>query len=411
MFIIDTNVLIDYPDIVTHENIGIAWSVLEELDRIKIAQDERAKKARIVLRMLRDLLEKDKLTEKDEEKKYQEKIEERDTQIQFIDTSNYNNLSVDNQLLYLCKDNNYILITNDINLQVKCIALQVQYESYTKNNEIYTGILRLYTPKDNKLINELYSNDFTNLTLFENQYIVIIEDDDIKDVFVYRNHLIKSIKRKSIEISYDNKIQARNTEQACLIDALYSKASIIYAGGSFGTGKSYLLTSYALQELQKGNINKIVYVPNNSQNENSMELGTMPGEMFDKILPYIGTLCDIVSQQEVIQMYEKGQLELLPIAIARGRSFDNSIILVNEAQNLTEEHVKLLIARCGQNSRIFFDGDIKQADSNIFRQKSGLKLLTKLRFSKDYSDLFAAVRLEQIERSRTAQAAGYLDEL
>lgn len=277
MFIIDTNVLIDYPDIVTHENIGIAWSILEELDRIKITQGERAKKARIVLRKLRDLLEKDEPTEKDEEKKYQEKIEERDTQIHFIDTSNYSNLSVDNQLLYLCKDNNYTLITNDINLQVKCIALQVQYESYIKNNEIYTGILRLYIPKDNELISELYSNDFTNLTLFENQYIVIIEDDDVKDVLVYRNHLIKPIKRESIEISYNNKIQARNTEQACLIDALYSKANIIYAGGSFGTGKSFLLTSYALQELQRGNIDKIVYVPNNSQNENSMELGTMPG--------------------------------------------------------------------------------------------------------------------------------------
>ena len=110
-------------------------------------------------------------------------------------------------------------------------------------------------------------------------------------------------------------------------------------------------------------------------------------------------------------MYEKGQLELLPISIARGRSFDNSIILVNEAQNLTEDHVKLLVARWGANTRIFFGGDIKQADASIFRQKSGLKLLTKLRFSDEYSDLFAAVRLEQIERSKTAQAAGYLDEL
>ena len=126
-------------------------------------------------------------------------------------------------------------------------------------------------------ISKLYNNDFTNLTLFENQYIVIIEDDDVKDILVYRNHLIKPIKRESIEISYDNKIQARNIEQSCLIDALYSKANIIYAGGSFGTGKSFLLTSYALQELQRGNIDKIVYVPNNSQNENSMELGTMPG--------------------------------------------------------------------------------------------------------------------------------------
>ena len=277
MYIIDTNVLIDYPDVVTFPDIGIAWTVLEELDRIKTTQGERAKKARIVLRKLRDFLEKTEPTEKDEEKKYQEKIEERDTQIKFIDTSKYNNLSVDNQLLYLCKDNNYTLITNDINLQVKCIALQVSYKSYSNNNEIYTGILRLYIPKDNDLISNLYSNNFNDLTLFENQYIVIIEGNDVKDTLVYRNHSIKPIKRESIEISYGNKIQARNTEQICLIDALYSKANIIYAGGGFGTGKSLLLTSYALQELQRGNIDKIVYVPNNSQNENSMELGTMPG--------------------------------------------------------------------------------------------------------------------------------------
>lgn len=407
MYIIDTNILIDYPSILSNKDIGITWSVLEELDKIKISQGERAKKARIVLRKLRDQLERkeEKKQQKEEENK------EYDNNISFIDSSLYNNYSVDNQLLHICKDNDYTLITNDINLQVKCIALNVKYESYFSDNEIYTGILKLYIPQNNDLISDLYSNNFSNLTLFENQYIVIIEDDDVKDILVYRNNLIKPIRRESIEISYENKIQARNTEQACLIDSLYSKASIIYAGGSFGTGKSFLLTSYALQELQKGNINKIVYVPNNSQNENSMELGTMPGEMYDKVLPYLGTLCDIIGQQNVIQLYEKGELELLPISIARGRSFEKSIILVNEAQNLTEDHVKLLVARCGEDTRIFFDGDIKQADSNIFRQKSGLKLLTKLRFSPDFSDLFSAVRLEQIERSKTAQAAGYLDEL
>ena len=407
MYIIDTNILIDYPSILSNKDIGITWSVLEELDKIKISQGERAKKARIVLRKLRDQLERK------EEKKQQKEEENKEynNNISFIDSSLYNNYSVDNQLLHICKDNDYTLITNDINLQVKCIALNVKYESYFSDNEIYTGILKLYIPQNNDLISDLYSNNFSNLTLFENQYIVIIEDDNVKDILVYRNNLIKPIRRESIEISYENKIQARNTEQACLIDSLYSKASIIYAGGSFGTGKSFLLTSYALQELQKGNINKIVYVPNNSQNENSMELGTMPGEMYDKVLPYLGTLCDIIGQQNVIQLYEKGELELLPISIARGRSFEKSIILVNEAQNLTEDHVKLLIARCGEDTRIFFDGDIKQADSNIFRQKSGLKLLTKLRFSPDFSDLFSAVRLEQIERSKTAQAAGYLDEL
>ena len=273
MYIIDTNILIDYPSILSNKDIGITWSVLEELDKIKISQGERAKKARIVLRKLRDQLERkeEKKQQKEEENK------EYDNNISFIDSSLYNNYSVDNQLLHICKDNDYTLITNDINLQVKCIALNVKYESYFSDNEIYTGILKLYIPQDNDLISDLYSNNFSNLTLFENQYIVIIEDDDVKDILVYRNNLIKPIRRESIEISYENKIQARNTEQACLIDSLYSKASIIYAGGSFGTGKSFLLTSYALQELQKGNINKIVYVPNNSQNENSMELGTMPG--------------------------------------------------------------------------------------------------------------------------------------
>lgn len=133
--------------------------------------------------------------------------------------------------------------------------------------------------------------------------------------------------------------------------------------------------------------------------------------MLPKILPYLGTLCDIVGQQQVVQMYENGELELLPMAIARGRNFENSILLINEAQNLTEEHVKLLIARCGEGTRIFFDGDIKQADANIFRQKSGLKLLTKLRFSKEFALLFSTVKLEQIERSKTAQAAAFLDEL
>ena len=101
----------------------------------------------------------------------------------------------------------------------------------------------------------------------------------------------------------------------------------------------------------------------------------------------------------------------LPLSVIRGRSFENSIILVNEAQNLTNEHIKLLIARCGEGSRIFFDGDIKQADQRIFKEKNGLELLLKLANSEKYADIFGTVRLESIERSKTAQASEYLDNL
>ena len=396
MVIIDTNVLIDYPGILEQDDIlGIAWPVLEELDKLKITKGERARKARIVLKRLKSLLEN-----KNEK-----------SNINFIQIpETYSNFTVDNQLLYLCKNNDYTLITNDINLQVKCIALEVNYESYQQETEIYTGILELNVPEENELISQLYSNDFSNLTLYENQYILIKDDNDVKDILVYRHNSVNKIQRKKIKTDFEKELFPLNVEQECLFDALYSDSTIIYGSGDYGTGKTLLMTGYAVQELQKGHINKIIYVPNNSYNENSMELGALPGDAFEKVLPLMGGLCDHLSKQQVIQLYQNEQLELMPISLARGRNIEDSIILVNEAQNLTEEHIKLLIGRCGKGTRIFFDGDIKQADSNIFRQKSGLKLLTKLRFSEEYGDLFSAVKLKTIERSRTARASQYLDE-
>ena len=173
-----------------------------------------------------------------------------------------------------------------------------------------------------------------------------------------------------------------------------------------------MLYSFALHELAKGSIEKIVIVPNNAQNENTRELGTLPGDMFSKEIVYMGQIIDIIGDSiEVERLYNDGLIEIMPIAVARGRNLENCIVIVNEAQNLTDDHIKLLIARCAEGTRIFFDGDVKQTDAKVFREKSGLKLLTKLKDSKDFSDLFSMIRLESIERSRTAQAAQYLDEI
>ena len=134
--------------------------------------------------------------------------------------------------------------------------------------------------------------------------------------------------------------------------------------------------------------------------------------MFSKELVYMGQIVDILGDSiEVERLYNDGLIEIMPIAVARGRNLEKSIVIVNEAQNLTEDHIKLLIARCAAGTRIFFDGDTKQTDAKIFKEKSGLKLLTKLKDSEKFGDLFSMVRLESIERSRTAQAAQYLDEI
>ena len=178
-----------------------------------------------------------------------------------------------------------------------------------------------------------------------------------------------------------------------------------------GKKKSFILNNFALQELERGNISKIVYIPNNSYTENAMEIGYLPGSQIEKVEGQIGPLIDLIGIDQVHEMLGNEELEVVPMNSIRGRSFQNSIILVNEAQNLTEDHIKLLIGRCGENTRIFFDGDIKQADSQLFRNKNGLKLLLSLRKSKRYSKLFSTIKLLSTERSETAQCADYLDNL
>lgn len=177
------------------------------------------------------------------------------------------------------------------------------------------------------------------------------------------------------------------------------------------TRKSFILNNFALQELEKGNIDKIVYVPNNAFTENTMDLGALPGELLDKISGQIGPLVDLVGIDQIQRMMQLEQLEIVPMGFIRGRSFQKSIIIVNEAQNLTEDHIKLLIARCGEGTRIFFDGDFKQADSSIFRNKNGLKLLLRLKDSPEFSKIFSTVKLVKTERSQTARAAEFLDNI
>lgn len=133
-------------------------------------------------------------------------------------------------------------------------------------------------------------------------------------------------------------------------------------------------------------------------------------DLMDKIIPLIGPLIDLVGIDQIQRWISEEKLEIVPVAYIRGRSFNDSILLVSEAENLTEEHVKLLLARCGENTRIFFDGDIKQADSAIFKDRNGLKLLLNLHKS-PFAKNFSTVQLTKIERSEVAATADFLDSI
>ena len=134
-------------------------------------------------------------------------------------------------------------------------------------------------------------------------------------------------------------------------------------------------------------------------------------DLMEKILPSIGPLVDLVDIDQINRWISEDKLEIVPVAYIRGSNFDDSIVLVSEAENLTEEHIKLLLARCGKNTKIFFDGDIHQADSAIFKDRNGLKLLLKLHESLEFAPLFSTIQVITIERSIVAGAADFLDNI
>ena len=391
MKLIDTNVLLDYPKIVeNYDDIVLHISVLKELDNLKNKNQEVGKKARKASNLIFN--NKNKITfNKD------------------VIKDEY----VDDILIYLAKKNKYIIVSNDINMLIKCEFENIESMTYSYPEDNYTGITRLETGIDDELIAQIYEGTQSSLSLHENEYVFIYDGENVDEFKSKNGKLIKCPYYSIEQTEYNEKVKPRNPEQRALITTLLDKDNtIVFATGQYGTGKSYLLYSFALHELAKGTIDKIVIVPNNSQNENSRELGTLPGDMFSKELVYMGQIVDILGDSiEVERLYNDGLIEIMPIAVARGRNLEKSIVIVNEAQNLTDDHIKLLIARCAEGTRIFFDGDVKQTDAKVFRDKNGLKLLTKLKDSKKYSDLFSMVRLESIERSKTAQAAQYLDEV
>ena len=141
--------------------------------------------------------------------------------------------------------------------------------------------------------------------------------------------------------------------------------------------------------------------------KNTKPIGFLPGEKDEKILPWAMPLADHLGGENGLEMIIRNRnVELIHIGYIRGRDIKHSIIFVTEAENLTKEHIQLLISRVGDGSQIWFDGDLKQRDAEIFVKNSGMAVaIEKLR----NHPRFGYVKLEKSERSETAAMADLLD--
>ncbi|GAA3584561.1 hypothetical protein GCM10022198_04790 [Klugiella xanthotipulae] len=154
--------------------------------------------------------------------------------------------------------------------------------------------------------------------------------------------------------------------------------TIVFGIGPAGTGKTYLAMAKAVQALQRQEVSRIILTrPAVEAGEN---LGYLPGTLEDKIDPYLRPLFDALSEMMdpdvVPKLIDNGTIEVAPLAYMRGRTLNESFVVLDEAQNTTPEQMKMFLTRLGFGSRMVITGDITQVDLPI--AASGLRLVTRV---------------------------------
>ena len=242
-----------------------------------------------------------------------------------------------------------------------------------------------------------------------NEYLLIENDHgEIVEYLKFNGEGLSRVPYKQIGSRYLGKIKPRNPQQQLAIDMLYNQDTTVKViTGKFGTGKDLLMTSAAVDLLEKGKFSKIVWVRNNIEVKNSKPIGHLPGDYKDKLLPFAMPLADHLGGVDSLElMMSQGKIEIVHLGFIRGRDIKDSIIICSEAENMTKEHIQLLLGRVGDGSSLWINGDYKQVDEKVFRENNGL--ITAIDKLKGHHR-FGFVKLLKTERSETAAMADLLD--
>lgn len=272
----------------------------------------------------------------------------------------------------------------------------------------YRGFQEVFS--DDERLPIFYSDLTSNIfNCRQNEYVLINDSDGAsKDFYRWDGIRYVLVGYKTIKNDYTGVVKPRNPQQRLAIDMLYNQdITVKILVGKFGTGKDYLMSSIALDLVMQGKFDKIMWVRNNVEVKNSKPLGFLPGDAFDKLLPFAMPLADHVGGRDGLEhLISSQQIEVEHLGFIRGRDIKNTIIMCSEAENMTKEHVQLLLGRVGEGSALWLNGDYKQTDHKVFAENNGLMIaIDRLKGHPK----FGFVKLVKTERSETAAMADLLD--
>ena len=277
----------------------------------------------------------------------------------FIESSDTLRFSSNKLLIELCGQ-------LDINLS--------KIESWAEVQIVRRGnVLSIYGRKDNcdltkQLISDLYSDLEHGKNLDERELDLCFQKVEDEKINQNKNKKISdeevNEKANFIEIKTQKKlVLSKSSNQNSFISSMLSK-ELVFGIGPAGTGKTYLAIAVAVSLFSQGLVEKIVLT--RPAVEAGERLGFLPGDMKEKVDPYMQPLYDALNDflpgKVISKMYEKGSIEIAPLAFMRGRTLKDAFIVLDEGQNASPSQMKMFLTRLGIGSRMVVTGDITQID-------------------------------------------------
>ena len=190
-----------------------------------------------------------------------------------------------------------------------------------------------------------------------------INDEDILDIIKGKKTKDDTAKDVVVYNISGKPIKSRSENQQKLIDA-YDKNDMIFAIGPAGTGKTYLSIALAVKALKEKTAKKIIL--SRPAVEAGEKLGFLPGDMKEKIDPYLqplyDSLEDMIPAVKLQDMMEKHVIQIAPLAFMRGRTLSDAVVILDEAQNTTSAQIRMFLTRMGWNTKMIITGDLTQID-------------------------------------------------
>jgi phosphate starvation-inducible PhoH-like protein len=269
------------------------------------------------------------------------------------------------------------------NRHLRQIASVLDIQIHARGNTVTLHGDVITTRLVEKLLNELYD-------LIEEGYPVYETDIDYAIRILSSNDRVKlkNIFLDTVYITSQKRpITPKGVVQKEYIDAM-RRFDIVFGIGPAGTGKTYLAMAMAVSLLTKGDVNRIILT--RPAVEAGESLGFLPGDLYEKVNPYLRPLYDALNDmmryEKTSRLIEQGTIEVAPLAFMRGRTLNDSFVILDEAQNTTSEQMKMFLTRLGFSSKAVITGDITQIDlpdgkvSGLVEAKEILQEIKGIRF-------------------------------